>query len=173
MSTLLSFPSKWTRSSFSPMSTITLLGLNTYLAWLLKSRWLNLYIKIGSSFLYLSFHSINLLKSVLSFEVVLILLSMTRSNIRFSLFSGSLNYLPSTNIKQGISFGADTPFARCFLTVSTSLVSNSINQNVSRTLFLPKEKTPKTFLLHRVLSLSNDHSFYKYLFDWIAFSWLF
>ena len=66
----------------------------------------------------ISFSSINLLKSVLPFEVALILLSMTRSSIWSALLSISLYSLPSRNIEQSISFRAETPFEGYFLTAS-------------------------------------------------------
>ena len=99
--------------------------------------------------------------SVLPFEVALILLSMTRSSIWSALLSISLYSLPSRNIEQSISFRAETPFAGYFLTASVisrsrlaSLASKSVDQNVLQTLFLQKEETPKTFLLHRMFSLN-------------------
>ena len=52
-------------------------------------------------------------------KLLLIFLSMTRSNTRSALFSTSLNSLTSYKIEQSISFWAETPFTGCFLKVST------------------------------------------------------
>ena len=148
-----------TPSNFFPILSEVVLVLNTCVDWLFKLQWFILYIKKGSSFLYLFFNSINLL-----LEVELVLLCMTRSTIWFVMFSTSLN-LPATLNKvylfqmrlllQNVSW---QPVL--FLTHSlATLASNSIDQKVSWTLFLWKEETPKTFLLHRVFSFDNGDSF--------------
>ena len=148
-----------TPSNFFPILSEIVLVLNTCVDWLFKLQWFILYIKKGSSFLYLFFNSINLL-----LEVELVLLCMTRSTIWFVIFSTSLN-LPATLNKvylfqmrlllQNVSW---QPVL--FLTHSlATLASNSVDQKVSWTLFLWKEETPKTFLLHRVFSFDNGDSF--------------
>ena len=148
-----------TPSNFFPILSEIVLVLNTCVDWLFQLQWFILYIKKGSSFLYLFFNSINLL-----LEVELVLLCMTRSTIWFVIFSTSLN-LPATLNKvylfqmrlllQNVSW---QPVL--FLTHSlATLASNSVDQKVSWTLFLWKEETPKTFLLHRVFSFDNGDSF--------------
>lgn len=140
--------------TFFPISTETLLFLNTYVGWQFKSQWFNLYIRKRSSLLYHFFNSINLLQSVLPFEIVLIL--FVWHSQAFGLLYSRLHlilYHPATWNKLYIFelrlFLQDVSWQPpLFLTNALALLaSKSVDQNDSETFFLQKKETSKNFLL--------------------------